>query len=248
MRLVIDTATRHAVVALGGDGGALAATVREVVPGRGTPLLSFIDETLRAAGVAMADVEAIGVGTGPGSFTGLRAGLATAKTLCWSRELPLVALPTDMSIRRAVALAHPGLGEAVAVLLPAGAHDHYLALPHRDPALVPPAGDLAALVGSMPVAAIDLGRDGVPAGLAAGLAVHGHPDAIELGAAALERLPAALLALMGERLLAGSLEDPATLVPRYVALPRGIAVVPVETGTTLSHETSRERTWSPTPR
>ena len=40
-------------------------------------------------------------------------------------------------------------------------------------------------------------------------------------------------------------EDPATLVPRYVALPRGIATVPVDTGTTVTGTTRRERAWSP---
>jgi tRNA threonylcarbamoyladenosine biosynthesis protein TsaB len=246
VRLAIETATRHAVVALGGPGTMAAALVREVVPGRGTPLLSLIDEVLRAADASMADIEAIGVGTGPGRFTGLRAGLATAKTLCWLRRLPLVALPTDETIRRAAALADPGLGAPVAVVLPAGARDHYVALPDADPMLVPPSGDLVALTAGAPVAGVDLAGDGPVAALTAHLAGRGFPDPVALGADALVRAPEALLAALDERLAAGRLEDPATLVPRYVALPRGIAALPVESGTTVTGVTRQGEAWSPT--
>jgi hypothetical protein len=64
---------------------------------------------------------------------------------------------------------------------------------------------------------------------------------------ALGRMPEALLGAMEERLASGATEDLATLVPRYVALPRGIASVPVEQ-TTITDTAHREGTWSPTPR
>ena len=248
MRLVMDTATRHAVVALGEGRTIAAALVREVVPGRGTPLLSFIEEVLRDWGSTMADVEALGVGTGPGSFTGLRAGLATAKTLCWLRRLPLVGLPTDETIRRAVALHAPALGASVAVVLPAGARDHYVALADADPMLVPPTADLAALVGDAPVAALDVRTEGAVMALVDRLAANGLPDPVSLGADALVRMPEALLAAMDERLALGATEDLATLVPRYVALPRGIASAPVERHTTITDTARRDEAWSPTPR
>jgi tRNA threonylcarbamoyl adenosine modification protein YeaZ len=248
MRLAIETATRHVVVALG-EGRAIAASaVREVVPGRGTPLLSMLEETLGSAGATMTDVEAIGVGTGPGSFTGLRAGLATAKTLGWLRRVALVALPTDETIRRAVALRWPTLGARVAVVLPAGARDHYVALPGADPVLAPPTADLAALLGDAPVAALDMTADGALASLSERLVGAGLPDPVRLGADALDRLPEALLAALDERLERGATEDAATLVPRYVALPRGIASVPVEQDTTITDTARRAEAWSPIPR
>jgi tRNA threonylcarbamoyladenosine biosynthesis protein TsaB len=247
MRLAIETATRHAVVALG-EGGTAVSVVREVVPGRSTPLLSFLEEVLRDAGATMADVEAIGVGTGPGSFTGLRAGLATAKTLAWLRRLPLVALATDETIRRAVALVAPTLGVPVAVVLPAGARDHYVALPGADPMLVPPTADLAALVGDAPVVALDARTDGAVAALGERLVSRGLPDPVAIGADALTRMPEALLAAMDEHLASGAAEDLAALVPRYVALPRGIAATPLEHGTTITDTARRDEAWSPTPR
>jgi tRNA threonylcarbamoyl adenosine modification protein YeaZ len=233
------------MVALGGPAGVAAALVREVVPGRGTPLLSFIEEALASAGATMADIEAIGVGPGPRSFTGLRAGLATAKTLCWTRRLPLVGLPTDVTIRRAAALVEPSLAAPVAVVLPAGARDHYVSLVGEDPRLGQPAADLVALTGGAPVAGVDLDPAAVRV-LIDDLVTRGLPDPVALGAAAVARGPEALLACMDERIAAELIEDPATLVPRYVALPRGIAAVPVELGTTVTDTTRQGAAWSPT--
>lgn len=247
MRLAMDTATRHVVVALGASGHPLASLVREVVPGRGTPLLSLLDEVLAAAGATMADVRAVGVGTGPGSFTGLRAGLATGKTLCWSRRVPLVDLPSDRTIRRAASIADRTLAERVAVVLPAGARDHYVAAPGGDPVLVPPTADLAATLGDFPVAVLDLTAGGVVEHLATRAERLGQPDPVALGAAALGHAAEALLSIMDERLGAGSTADPATLVPRYVALPRGIASVPPETATTVLDTTHGDEAWSRTP-
>ena len=114
----------------------------------GARLLSQLTAVLAEAGIGMSDVTAIGVGTGPGSFTGLRVGLATAKTLAAIRHLPLVGLPTDEALRQAAANESGASGWAdAAVLLPAGARDHYLGLPGSDPVLVPPGTDLERLVG-----------------------------------------------------------------------------------------------------
>jgi len=57
-------------------------------------LLNQIHEFLQAQNVALADLRAVAVSSGPGSFTGLRVGMAVAKGLCWSRQLPLISVPT----------------------------------------------------------------------------------------------------------------------------------------------------------
>lgn len=244
----MDTATRHVIVALGSTTTPLASVVREVAPGRGIPLLTLIEEALRAAGATMTDVGAIGVGTGPGRFTGLRVGLATAKTLCWLRRLPLVAMPSDEVIRRSAALADPALREPPVVVLPAGARDHYVALPDSDPVLLPPSANLAAELGGRPAVALDMAPGEVAEGLVRDMTGLGHPDPVALGSAALGHTPEALLSIMDERLATGTTADPATLVPRYVALPRGIPASPVDVGTTLTDTTRRDEAWSPTHR
>jgi len=53
-----------------------------------------ISDLLKGASVGLSDLSAIAITTGPGSFTGLRVGLATVKAICWSRKLPLVTMST----------------------------------------------------------------------------------------------------------------------------------------------------------
>ncbi len=204
--LVIDTATRTSVVALG-QAERLATSLREVRHRHGSFLLEQIDEVLDAAGVSLDDVSAVAVGTGPGSFTGLRVGLATAKTIAHVRRLPLVGVRSCDALR--VAAETAGAAPGTAVVLPAGAHDHYLVRHGASAALVAPGGLESALAGD-PAITVDLGADVLGA------------DAARLGEAAVHGLAAALLAVARTRLEVGDVDDLATLVPAYVALPRGV--------------------------
>lgn len=204
--LAIDTATRTSVVAIGRPD-VLAASLREVRHRHGSFLLEQIDEVLGAAGVALDHVSAVAVGTGPGSFTGLRVGLATAKTIARARGLPIVGVRSSDALR--VAAESGGAAPGTAVVLPAGAHDHYLVRPGAPAALVPP-GSLTSELDGDPAIAIDLGAEVLGA------------DAARLGEAAVQGLAAALLAVAWSRLDAGDADDLATLVPTYVALPRGV--------------------------
>lgn len=89
--LAIDTSTLHAGVALWRDGRALAERQR-LVTTHSDALLAMIDEVFVEADAAPADVDAIACGAGPGSFTGLRIGLSTAKGLCFALKKPLVMI------------------------------------------------------------------------------------------------------------------------------------------------------------
>jgi tRNA threonylcarbamoyl adenosine modification protein YeaZ len=213
--LCLETATRVSIAVLGRRGarGATAVSRREVQPREGSPLLEQVDEVLARAGTTLDEVAAVAVGTGPGSFTGLRVGLATAKTLAHVRGLPLVAVPTSAALRRAARLA--GGPQDPAVVIPAGAHDHYLAQPGRDAEIVAPGG-LADALGD----GVAISLDGAVLGA----------EAARLGAQALERLPEALLELAWERLDEGAVDPPAELVPAYVALPRGAPAAAEELG------------------
>ena len=215
-----------------------AASLRLVQHRHGAFLLEQIEEVLAAAGVTLADVAVLAVGTGPGSFTGLRVGLATAKTLAYAGRRRLVGIPSSDALRRAALAA--GAPADAAIVLPAGARDQYLARAGEEPMLVPP-GDLARALGGAAPVAVDLDA-----------ALLG-PQAASLGEAAVRGLPAALLALAWERLArehpaterpvaaagdaahghrAGA-DDAADLVPVYVALPRG------------APRTAEELAWSP---
>jgi len=87
--LALDTSTLHAAAALWRDGRVLAERHR-LVTTHSEALLAMLDELFVEASVAPADVDAVACGAGPGSFTGLRIGLATAKGLCFALGKPLV--------------------------------------------------------------------------------------------------------------------------------------------------------------
>ena len=207
LMLAMDTATRACLVALGRPD-PVAVSRRDVPHRHGAYLLEQVEEALERAGATLDDLTALVVGTGPGSFTGLRVGLATAKTLAYALGLPLVALRTSDALRRA-ALLVAGASRDVAIVMPAGAHDHYLVREGEDPILVAP-GSLEEALGDAPVLAVDMAPG--PLGV----------EAARLAEAALAGLPAALLSLAADRLVAGQLDDPVAVVPAYVALPRGV--------------------------
>ena len=116
--LGLDTATPRTAVALQlADGAPPAEAAHDPEPGErpghATRLLPLADGLLRDAGVTFRDVGLIGVGVGPGTFTGLRIGVATARALAQATGARLAAVP---SLR---ALAEPVSAPAVLAVLDA---------------------------------------------------------------------------------------------------------------------------------
>jgi len=87
--LAFDTATAVATTALVDDGEVLAERVSRPVT-----LLEDVDALFRQAGARPSDVDALAVGTGPGSFTGTRVGLAVARGLGLSLGVPAAGVST----------------------------------------------------------------------------------------------------------------------------------------------------------
>jgi tRNA threonylcarbamoyladenosine biosynthesis protein TsaB len=87
--LAFDTATDVATSALVSDGEVLGERLSRAVT-----LLEDVDALLRQAGAHTGDVEALAVGIGPGSFTGVRVGLATARGLALALDVPVAGVST----------------------------------------------------------------------------------------------------------------------------------------------------------
>lgn len=94
MLLALDTATPLVTVALH-DGADVVAELSADVPMKhGEQLAPLIAGALERAGIVRQDLTAVGVGVGPGPFTGLRVGLVTARTLGFVLEIPVYGVCT----------------------------------------------------------------------------------------------------------------------------------------------------------
>ncbi len=92
--LALDTATEKGSLALVAGDRVLMEYSLESHNAYLTCLMPGVAAILKHTGKEAADLGAVAVSTGPGNFTGLRIGLATAKTLAWSLKCPLVPVPT----------------------------------------------------------------------------------------------------------------------------------------------------------
>lgn len=90
--LCIETGTNICSVGIARDGELVS--LRESVEGRdhAKHVGVFVDELLRETGVMPDELDAVAVGMGPGSYTGLRIGVSFAKGLCYGLQIPLVAV------------------------------------------------------------------------------------------------------------------------------------------------------------
>ena len=100
--LAFDTATDVATSALVADGVVLGERVSDA-----TSLLASVDELLRNAGVVATDLTGVVVGTGPGSFTGMRIGLSVARGLGLALGVPTAGVSTLDALAAGVENAYP---------------------------------------------------------------------------------------------------------------------------------------------
>jgi len=94
MILQIETATTVCSVALSNNGEVLAVKQMDQRNIHAEVITLYIEELLNTTGTKYSDLDAIAVSCGPGSYTGLRIGISTAKGLCYALEKPLIAIET----------------------------------------------------------------------------------------------------------------------------------------------------------
>lgn len=216
--LGIDTAARHGSVALAVDGAAVQS--EPLRPGEHSSGLSRVGESLlRARGIGWKDLAGIAVSEGPGSFTGLRIGLAWAKGICLGAGIRLALV----SAHEAAAHRHRGEGGLIATVLPGEKGEVQVALwsATEDRGLLPlgapesvPEPDLARWLGAEAESAVhapDLKPELLGRLIQEGFRLL-DPDSSPPGAEAVAEVGDA-------KLLAGRAADPVTSSPAYGRAP-----------------------------
>lgn len=130
--LAFDTATRATAVALCGPGGEPLERRDDQPPGarpeHAARLLPLCAEVLDAAGISFGELDRVAVGVGPGTFTGLRIGVATARALAHAAHVGLTGVSTLESVALNARAAPDTSGaEIVLAVLDARRHEAFAA-------------------------------------------------------------------------------------------------------------------------
>jgi tRNA threonylcarbamoyladenosine biosynthesis protein TsaB len=141
--LGLDTATPSTAVALWAPGGPAIERRDDPPagqrPGHGARLLALVHEALAAAGAGWGDVERIAAGVGPGGFTGLRLGIATARALAQANEIPLVGVSSLEALARGAGDDARGHGGTVVAVIDARRGEVFAAAWHAGERVIEPA-------------------------------------------------------------------------------------------------------------
>lgn len=229
--LAIETSTGVArVVVVDARQGARLAGAEAVAERHSSNLLRLCSEAAEAAGVSIAGLAAIACGAGPGSFTGLRVGLAVAKGLAMPTNIPLVLVSSLETL--ALDMLHmqssAGEGELLVPCLDAGKGQIYAALfrPHaraaaETPALEKLGGDWTVSPGLLAEEIADgsaiviAGPGAVRYREALAVGFGGRARFMEVAGPSADSVAAQALA----RLARGDLDDLASAVPAYGRAP-----------------------------
>ncbi|UOY07826.1 tRNA (adenosine(37)-N6)-threonylcarbamoyltransferase complex dimerization subunit type 1 TsaB [Muricauda sp. SCSIO 64092] len=124
--LCLETATTNCSVALGVNG-EVVGLVEENSPNysHSEQLHIFVEQVLIEASLSFSDLDAVAVSKGPGSYTGLRIGVSSAKGLCFSLDLPLIATPTLLGMAHQLKVE---TGEVIVPLIDARRMEVYAAV------------------------------------------------------------------------------------------------------------------------
>jgi len=116
--LAFDTSAAHCAAALL-SGGRIVARHEALAKGQAERLMPMLDDLLRAEGLGWSDLDAIGVGTGPGNFTGIRISVAAARGLALALGRPALGV-TLFEVLRAQATEPVHRDEIVSLAGPRG--------------------------------------------------------------------------------------------------------------------------------
>jgi tRNA threonylcarbamoyladenosine biosynthesis protein TsaB len=98
MVICIETATNLCSVALCNSSGVISLKESNDFKSHASMVTVFIEEALKENGILVRELEAVAVGKGPGSYTGLRIGVSVAKGIAYGASIPLIGIETTLSM------------------------------------------------------------------------------------------------------------------------------------------------------
>lgn len=126
--LLIETATPVCSVALARDGEILMELHSDESNAHSSQLSPFIGQLFDRCGLVPAQLDAVCVSSGPGSYTGLRIGVSTAKGFCYALDRPLLAVPTLQGMAAQYYAQHPDYKGMVCPMIDARRMECYTAV------------------------------------------------------------------------------------------------------------------------
>jgi len=102
--LNIETSTRVCSVALSIDGKVVAIEESHTQNSHAEQVTLFCNKVMKEGGLEYKDLHAVAVSKGPGSYTGLRIGVSTAKGLCYGLEIPLISISTLLAMAYGISI------------------------------------------------------------------------------------------------------------------------------------------------
>ena len=174
LTLAIDTTGNHCAVAINANGTTAASRLVAVRRGHGEILMPMVLEALAAAGCRLDEVTVFAAATGPGSFTGIRVGLAAVGGMALGLDRPIVGVTVFDATAARVPPPDTG-GATLVVALESGREDLFVQVfkpdqgrwtPAADPEAVPPAALMSA-VGGKRICLVGTGQERAAAMLSA---------------------------------------------------------------------------------
>ncbi|RYG16309.1 MAG: tRNA (adenosine(37)-N6)-threonylcarbamoyltransferase complex dimerization subunit type 1 TsaB [Chitinophagaceae bacterium] len=128
----IETATKVCSAAISKNGKTIALKEEMASNIHASSLTLFIKEVMDSAGLQFTDVDAIAVSKGPGSYTGLRIGVSTAKGLCFALDKPLIAVDTLQMMAAGFMVREPGQSGLICPMIDARRMEVFTAIYDKD--------------------------------------------------------------------------------------------------------------------
>ena len=214
MLLALDTSTRMVGLALYDGVQVLSEVVWISQDHHTVELAPAVAEMLTRSGVEVADLQVLAVALGPGSFTGLRIGLAFAKGIALVRQLPVIGIPSLDSL----VAAQPVNAGQLAAVLRAGRGRWAVGWYHAVDGIWQPSGDIEVLTPQDLAQRIETPTQVCGEITEQERRILGRKwkNVILASPAQSVRRPAFLAELAWKRWQAGKINDPATLAPFYL--------------------------------